>query len=134
MMDTERYCTNLAKLDREQAIRAIHEALGQLEAMGERVEVDGMTFDNRATIASLRACMVQVEHLGYAPTLGEPGRAEAEAKHGQVWNTHELQRDFEVEGFQAPCVVVRRKSDGKRGTLLFQHAPRFYFNWVPGVA
>lgn len=56
-------------------------------------------------------------------------RAEMEAKHGQVWNTDELQRDFEVEGFMAPFVVVRRKSDGVRGSLLFQHWPRYYYEF-----
>jgi hypothetical protein len=42
------------------------------------------------------------------------------------WNTQELQRDFEVEAFAAPLVVVRRKSDGVRGTLRFTHSPRVY--------
>jgi len=45
----------------------------------------------------------------------EPGSREAlEAQHGQVWNTEELGQDFEVIGFMAPLVVVRRKSDGTR--------------------
>lgn len=50
-------------------------------------------------------------------------------KYGKVWNTAELSQDFDVEGFLAPYVVVRRKTDGKRGSLQFQHNPRFYFNW-----
>ena len=38
----------------------------------------------------------------------EPGSREAlEAEHGQVWDTTELQRDFEVLGFLAPYVVAR---------------------------
>ena len=62
----------------------------------------------------------------------EPGGREAlEAEHGQVWNTDELRRDFEVIGFLAPVVVVRRRSDGKKGSLEFQHDPRFYFSWQP---
>lgn len=62
----------------------------------------------------------------------EPGSREAlEAKHGQVWDTTELQRDFEVLGFLAPCVVVRRRSDCVRGSLMFQHNPRFYFGFQP---
>ena len=52
------------------------------------------------------------------------------ALHGQVWNTEELSREFEVIGFAAPFVVVRRKSDGMKGSLEFQHSPRFYFNWI----
>lgn len=54
-----------------------------------------------------------------------------EAKHGQVWNTLELARDFEVEAFSAPFVVARRRSDGIRGTLVFQHEPRFYWGYKP---
>lgn len=50
--------------------------------------------------------------------------------YGQVWNTDELGREFDVIGFAAPLVVVRRKSDGMKGSLEFQHSPRLYFNWV----
>lgn len=45
------------------------------------------------------------------------------------WDTEALQRDFEVEGFCAPFVVVRRKKDGKKGTLMFKHHPRVYFDF-----
>jgi len=54
-----------------------------------------------------------------------------EAKHGQVWDTSELQQEFEVLGFMAPLVVARRRSDGARGSLIFQANPRFYFGWSP---
>jgi hypothetical protein len=56
-------------------------------------------------------------------------RAALEAQHGQVWDTQELARDFVVEGFMAPFVVVKRKADGAVGSLMFQHNPRFYFDW-----
>ena len=59
---------------------------------------------------------------------GEPDRDLAQAD--QRWNTEELQRDFEVLGFYAPLVVVKRKKDGKRGSLEFTHNPRWYFNFV----
>lgn len=59
------------------------------------------------------------------------GRAELEAEHGQVWDTQELQRDFEVRGFLAPFVEVMRKADRVRGCMTFQHAPRFYFGFEP---
>lgn len=49
----------------------------------------------------------------------------------QVWTTEELQRDFDVLGFAAPLVVVRRRSDGVRGSLMFTHQPRYYFGWEP---
>jgi hypothetical protein len=59
-----------------------------------------------------------------------PGSREAlAAAHGQVWDTNELGSDFEVLGFAAPLVVVRRLSDNKKGSLYFQHNPRFYFGF-----
>ena len=62
----------------------------------------------------------------------QPGSREyLEAKHGQIWNTSELSDDFEVVGFMAPVVVVRRKSDGQKGSLFFQHHPRFYYGFEP---
>ena len=62
----------------------------------------------------------------------QPGSREAlEAQHGQVWSTNELSGDFEVLGFMAPLVVVRRRSDGRKGSLEFQHGPRLYFNFQP---
>src|SRR5690242_17761014 len=54
----------------------------------------------------------------------EPGsRMALELQYGQVWDTADLARDFVVTGFLAPFVVVRRKSDGVRGSLEFQHSP-----------
>jgi len=46
------------------------------------------------------------------------------------WDTAQLQADFEVLGFMAPFVVVRRRSDGVRGSMEFTHSPRFYFNFT----
>jgi hypothetical protein len=48
---------------------------------------------------------------------------------GPVWDTDELRRDFEVIGFMAPLVVVRSRATGEKGSLFFQHSPRFYFNY-----
>jgi hypothetical protein len=53
-------------------------------------------------------------------------RSGLEARHGRVWDAVELARDFEVLGFAAPFVVVRRRADQRLGSLLFQHEPRFY--------
>jgi hypothetical protein len=62
----------------------------------------------------------------------QPGSREAlEAEHGQIWDTQKLGQDFTVEGFLAPYVIVRRKADGQRGSLMFQHDPRFYFSFEP---
>lgn len=57
-------------------------------------------------------------------------RRALETLYGRVWDTAELARDFEVLGFLAPFVVVCRKSDGRKGSLEFQHQPRLYFNFV----
>jgi len=57
------------------------------------------------------------------------GREALEAEQGQVWDTNELTKDFDVLSFLAPFVVVRRKSDHKKGMLVFQHNPRFYFSF-----
>lgn len=60
----------------------------------------------------------------------EPGSREAlEAQHGQVWDTDQLREEFEVTGFAAPLVVVRRKADGQKGSMMFQHQPRYYFGF-----
>lgn len=61
-----------------------------------------------------------------------PGSREAlEAEHGQVWDTDQLRADFEVTGFLAPVVAVRRKADGRVGSLFFQADPRFYYGFEP---
>jgi hypothetical protein len=64
----------------------------------------------------------------------ESGQPYEDARQAMVndeatWTTEELSRDFEVVGFMAPFVVVKRKSDGKKGTLEFTHNPRVYFGW-----
>ena len=56
-------------------------------------------------------------------------RVRLEEKHGQVWDTKELQQDFEVHGFGAPYIDVTRTEDGAKGSLEFQHAPRFYYGF-----
>ena len=59
------------------------------------------------------------------------GREALEKEYGQVWDTNQLSQDFNVTGFMAPFVVVVRKSDGVKGSMMFQHRPRFYFSFTP---
>jgi hypothetical protein len=59
-------------------------------------------------------------------------RTRLESLYGRVWNTREVSNDFDVLGFMAPYVMVKRKFDGKRGSMEFQHMPRFYFNFMEG--
>jgi hypothetical protein len=54
-----------------------------------------------------------------------------EARYGSVWDTTELARAFEILGFLAPYVMVSRRADGCKGSLEFQHHPRFYFHFQP---
>jgi len=54
---------------------------------------------------------------------------ELKRRHGQVWTTQELGEQFEVIGFGAPMVVVRRREDNKLGSVLFQHWPRYYWGF-----
>jgi hypothetical protein len=54
--------------------------------------------------------------------VGQPA-----ANDGQRWTMAELAGYFEVIGFAATLVVVRRRSDGQLGTLEFTHHPRAYF-------
>ena len=61
-----------------------------------------------------------------------PGSREAlEATHGKVYDTSELQDEFQALGFMAPFIVVCRLSDGVRGSLMFQHSPRYYHSFKP---
>jgi hypothetical protein len=59
-------------------------------------------------------------------TLGQPAGYD-----GPTWDTEAMQRDFEPIGFAAPFIVVKRRSDGVKGTLTFVHQPRVYFDFTP---
>jgi hypothetical protein len=55
-----------------------------------------------------------------------------ETETEQTWDTDALRRDFEVLGFAMGFCVVRRRSDGKKGSLEFnKDYPRLYRNFVP---
>jgi hypothetical protein len=73
-----------------------------------------------------------IRRLQQAIINADPGSREAlEAEHGtdNVWSGDELTRDFIVEGFMAPYCVVTRKRDGIKGSVSFQHRPRFYYDF-----
>ena len=59
---------------------------------------------------------------------GQPQRDLANAQ--MTWSTEQLREQFEVLGFLAPFVAVKRKSDGATGSMEFTHNPRVYFNFV----
>jgi hypothetical protein len=62
----------------------------------------------------------------------EQERARLVAIYGadNVFNTQEMSAKYEVIGFMAPFCVVKDKATGKKGSLEFQHDPRFYFNFM----
>ena len=51
------------------------------------------------------------------------------AKFGKVYDTPELQENFEIISFAAPFVYGVDKATGKKGTLMFQHNPRLYYSF-----
>jgi hypothetical protein len=57
-------------------------------------------------------------------------KPELEALGQKSWTTDELTSEFEVLGFMAPFVVVRRLSDGVKGSMMFSHNPRLYFSFT----
>jgi hypothetical protein len=75
------------------------------------------------TTEGLRREMVKV--LNAAPG----SREDLENRYGQVWSTDEMCAEFQALGFAAPFIMVRRQSDSVRGSLMFQHDPRFYFDF-----
>jgi len=48
----------------------------------------------------------------------------------QTWTSDEMRDDFEVMGFAAGMMFVKRKSDGQRGTLEFNGMPRVYHTFT----
>jgi len=48
----------------------------------------------------------------------------------EKYTTAELSELFEVISFCAPFVVVIRKEDGVKGTMQFDHMPRYYYNFI----
>jgi len=44
--------------------------------------------------------------------------------------TEEMLTEYEVLGFAFCMCIVRRKSDGVKGTLDFDHMPRRYYNFM----
>lgn len=48
-----------------------------------------------------------------------------------LMTTDEMSAQYTVLAFLAPFVIVRRKADGRNGSLEFTHSPRRYFNWQP---
>ena len=81
---------------------------------------------------SLRRAMVGVLNTMGAEETEQESRERLEASWGvdNVWDTKELTSQFEVLSFLAPFVHVLRRKDHVKGVMMFQHSPRFYFDFV----
>ncbi|HRR40152.1 MAG TPA: hypothetical protein P5244_02850 [Syntrophales bacterium] len=58
-------------------------------------------------------------------------RLSLEKEYGKVWSPEELAKEFRVLSILAPLVYVRNITTGQTGTLLFQHYPRYYYDFLP---
>jgi hypothetical protein len=81
------------------------------------------------TFDTLRKVMTAQTNGAVESDDKESERARLLAMYPDVYDTQELGAKFEVIGFAAPFCVVRRRSDGVKGSVMFQHSPRFYFNF-----
>lgn len=88
-----------------------------MQELGKKCRQLKAIFDEAARVASSREEMFAMVKRG--------------ANVDRLWDTKELQEDFDVLGFSAPFCIVRRKSDGQEGSLCFSHYPRWYFDFQP---
>lgn len=77
----------------------------------------GFQFEGREPVTLTKAPIMDREQL-------------IAATNSEVYDTNELQEHFTVISFMEPFVRVKRKSDGKRGTMEFQNMPRLYYCFV----
>ena len=77
----------------------------------------------------IRRQMVQEINSQVQSNSYDDERKRLEVIHGKIWDTDKISKEFEITGFMAPFVVVIQKANNKKGTLQFQHHPRFYFNF-----
>ena len=66
------------------------------------------------------------------PKAAQRSRESLESQHGEVWDGSQLAAEFDILGFAAPLIKVTRKSNGKKGSFVFQNHPRFYFLFIEG--
>ena len=57
---------------------------------------------------------------------------ELKESYPEVLTTQEATDKYEFIGFMAPYVMVKDRVTGKKGTMQFDHRPRYYFGFVEG--
>jgi hypothetical protein len=70
---------------------------------------------------------IELRMLQAAINRAPKTREELEMYLDRVWDTQQLSSEFEVLGFRAPFAIVKKRSSGEQGSMLFQNQPRFYF-------
>lgn len=95
----------------------------EVRSLGRLLQSIGRTEEAGMIAEAIRRSEVERLHSRHWP------RTWLENEYGKVWDTSELAAEFEVNGFLAPFVVVKRRCDGVVGSLSFQASPRFYFDW-----
>lgn len=80
--------------------------------------------------ATYRRQLRKTKAKAAAAYFGTKTRADLEAKHGQVWNDEELERDFLGCLQIGPLALVVRRVDCVPGSLSVQNEPRLYYSFV----
>lgn len=89
---------------------------------------DSLYFMNDTT-ENARKALVGIVNSTVQSDNKDSERKRLESIYGTVWDAKELSNQFEILGFMAPFVVVKNRTTGEKGSLMFQHSPRFYFNF-----
>lgn len=85
---------------------------------------------NPADLASMeRLVDIELRMLREVMNRTPCSREELLAVVAEVYNREQVEERYEVLGFRAPFAMVRERSTGQMGTMLFQHEPRFYFSY-----
>lgn len=80
--------------------------------------------------AGIQAVNLEIRMLQRMINDRQRNREEIEKDFGgPVWNTQELAAEFNVLGYRAPFAIVENKTTRQRGSVMFQHEPRFYFGF-----
>lgn len=78
----------------------------------------------------IRRVMVPVINAVLSPEKQERyDQLRREYAEDDIFTTDTVGQYFTIDGFMAPFVVVTRKSDRQRGSLMFCDSPRFYFGF-----
>jgi hypothetical protein len=61
------HCKTVRRVTKRELINALHQVTLQLSAIGQRVEVDGMAYDNNPAIREGERVITKAGHIGFTP-------------------------------------------------------------------